>query len=83
VGETRQTRRLSDAAGRRAAGGLAARYSLTLVRGFWRDERGATAIEYGLIIALIFLVIVGGVTAFATKATTVINESSAALVKAG
>jgi pilus assembly protein Flp/PilA len=83
VGETRQTRRLSDAAGRRAAGGLAARYSLTLVRGFWRDERGATAIEYGLIIALIFLVIVGAITNFATNATTVINKAAAAIVQAG
>ncbi|KCZ57127.1 MULTISPECIES: Flp family type IVb pilin [Hyphomonas] len=26
------------------------------------DERGATAIEYGLILALIFVAIVGGVT---------------------
>jgi pilus assembly protein Flp/PilA len=29
-----------------------------------RDERGATAIEYGLILALIFLAMVGAVTAF-------------------
>jgi pilus assembly protein Flp/PilA len=62
---------------------MAARYSLRLVKGFWRDERGATAIEYGLIIALIFLVIVGAVTSFATNATTVINKAAAAIVQAG
>ena len=29
-----------------------------------RDERGATAVEYGLIIALIFLAIIGAVDLF-------------------
>ena len=29
-----------------------------------RDERGATAVEYGLMVGLIAVVIVGGVTAF-------------------
>ncbi|HZF96415.1 MAG TPA: Flp family type IVb pilin [Allosphingosinicella sp.] len=29
-----------------------------------RDERGATAIEYGLILALVFLAMIVGVTAF-------------------
>lgn len=28
---------------------------------FWRDERGATAIEYGLIASLVFLAVVGAV----------------------
>jgi pilus assembly protein Flp/PilA len=31
------------------------------------DKRGATAIEYGLILALIFLAMLGGVSAFATQ----------------
>ena len=37
---------------------------------FARDERGATVVEYGLIAALVFLAIVGAVTAFSenTKA---------------
>ena len=35
------------------------------------DERGATAIEYGLICALIFLVIIGAVTLFGESATNV------------
>ncbi len=34
---------------------------------FIRDESGATAIEYGLIAALIFLAIVGGMTTFGNK----------------
>lgn len=33
-----------------------------------RDSRGATAIEYGLICALIFLAAVGAVTAFGLSA---------------
>lgn len=32
------------------------------------DRRGATAIEYGLIVALIFLAIAGAVTGFADSA---------------
>lgn len=33
------------------------------VRTFSRSENGATAIEYGIVASLIFLAIVGGVTA--------------------
>ena len=33
-----------------------------------RDERGATAVEYGLIIALIFLAIIGSVNTFGQEA---------------
>ncbi|HEX8191310.1 MAG TPA: Flp family type IVb pilin [Allosphingosinicella sp.] len=33
-----------------------------------RDERGATAIEYALIMAMIFLAMVGAVTAFGQQA---------------
>lgn len=34
-----------------------------------RDDSGATAIEYGLICALVFLVIIAAVSAFAGKST--------------
>ena len=34
---------------------------------FMKDESGATAIEYGLIAALIAVVIIGGATALGTK----------------
>ncbi len=36
------------------------------IRAFVRDERGATAIEYGLIAALIALVIIGAMSAVFT-----------------
>ncbi len=46
---------------------------------FLQDERGATAIEYGLICALIFLVIVTSVTAFGAKTTTMYGKISSAI----
>jgi pilus assembly protein Flp/PilA len=36
---------------------------------FLRDENGATAIEYGLIAALVFMVAVGAISAFGKAAT--------------
>lgn len=33
------------------------------MKSFWQDEEGVTAIEYGLIAALIAVVIIGAVTA--------------------
>jgi pilus assembly protein Flp/PilA len=38
-----------------------------LVQGFFRDESGATAIEYGLIAALIAVVIITAVTTVGTN----------------
>ena len=35
----------------------------------FKDERGATAVEYGLILALIFLAMVGAVAALGTTTT--------------
>lgn len=53
-----------------------------LVR-FRRDDRGATAIEYGLIAALIFLIIVTAVNAVGTETgaiyETIKTEVTAAL----
>jgi pilus assembly protein Flp/PilA len=39
----------------------------TLFSRFVKDESGATAIEYGLIAALIAVVIIGGATTLGTK----------------
>ena len=36
-------------------------------RGLWRDQSGATAVEYGLILALIFLAMVGAVGTFSNE----------------
>ena len=40
---------------------------MTLVARFMKDESGATAIEYGLIAALISVAIIGGATALGTS----------------
>ena len=46
---------------------------------FLRDERGVTAIEYGLIIALISLVVIGGASAVFTKYGQNFNNIAALL----
>lgn len=43
---------------------------------FFRDERGATAIEYGLICALVFLAIVSSIQVFGSKTTAMYNNIS-------
>lgn len=40
---------------------------------FRRDECGATAIEYGLILALMFLVILGALNAFGATGSGIFN----------
>ena len=47
-----------------------------ILRKLKTDDRGATAVEYGLIIALIFLAMMGGVQAFGTSAITMWNNIS-------
>ena len=51
----------------------------TLIKKFWKDERGATAIEYGLIAALISVVIIAAVTTVGTQLTTTFTTVSNAL----
>jgi pilus assembly protein Flp/PilA len=46
------------------------------------DERGATAIEYGLICGLIFLAIVSAVTAFGASTTSLYSHISSTIVAA-
>ncbi|WP_084176072.1 Flp family type IVb pilin [Brevundimonas bacteroides] len=50
-----------------------------LIRRFLTDVRGATAIEYGLICGLIFLVIVTAVTLFSDRATAIFNHISSTI----
>ena len=40
---------------------------------FRRDESGATAIEYGLILSLMFLVILGALNAFGATGSGIFN----------
>ena len=42
---------------------------------FGRDESGATAIEYGLIISMIFLVILGALQAFGATGSGIFNTA--------
>jgi pilus assembly protein Flp/PilA len=44
-----------------------------------RDESGATAIEYGLIVALVFLVALSAITSFGTSMTTMYNVITTAI----
>jgi len=50
-----------------------------VLRNFWNNQSGATAIEYGLIAALIALVIITGVTAVGTKLSTTFTNISTTL----
>jgi pilus assembly protein Flp/PilA len=44
-----------------------------------RDDKGATAIEYGLIAALIAVAAIGALTSVGTKLSTTFNNASASL----
>jgi pilus assembly protein Flp/PilA len=45
------------------------------------DKRGATAVEYGLILALIFLAMITAVQGFGSKTITMWNNVSEAVTK--
>ncbi len=47
---------------------------LKVISKFMKDENGATAIEYGLIAALIAVVIIGAVTTVGTRLTSTFNN---------
>jgi len=50
-----------------------------LFRRFIKDQAGVTAIEYGLIAALIAVVIIGAVTALGTKLSATFNTVANAM----
>ncbi len=50
-----------------------------MIKRFFKDESGATAIEYGLIAGLISVVIITVVTAIGTKLNTKFTNISTAL----
>jgi pilus assembly protein Flp/PilA len=54
-----------------------------LVSRFLADERGATAIEYGLICSLIFIVIITAVTSFGNTTSGMILNIANAISAAG
>lgn len=47
-----------------------------------RDQQGATAVEYGLILALIFLAMVGAIQSFGRNAIAMWDDTSAEITKA-
>jgi pilus assembly protein Flp/PilA len=52
---------------------------MTRIKAFLRDESGATAIEYGLIAALISVVIITAVKLVGTNLDTTFNSVAAAV----
>ncbi len=58
----------------RAASNIGERLMRTFLTRFARSESGATAIEYGLIVALIAVVIIGAVTLVGTNMSTQFNS---------
>ncbi|MEW6632054.1 MAG: Flp family type IVb pilin [Pseudomonadota bacterium] len=53
-----------------------------LLQQFVRDETGATAIEYGLIVAVLSLAIIGGVGQAASALQWLFSDNSSRLVQA-
>jgi len=49
------------------------------IKGFWQEEEGVTAIEYGLIAALIAVVIIGALTIVGGELNTVFEKIGNAL----
>lgn len=56
---------------------------MTVLRRFFSDTRGSTAIEYGLICSLMFLVVVGAMQTFGVKVTSLFDFISGEMGKAG
>jgi len=55
---------------------------LSIFREIAADDRGATAIEYGLILAMVFLAMVGALQAFGTEVIAMFNDVSTTSVSA-
>ena len=55
------------------------RPSLSILKRLCRDDRGATAMEYGLIIALIALALIGTLTVIGVRIDAVMDRLTAAL----
>ncbi len=54
-----------------------------VMKKFFKNESGATAIEYGLIAALIAVAIIGAVSTLGTNLATTFGDVSAELTGAG
>ena len=50
--------------------------------GIFKDQRGATAVEYGLILAMIFLAMVGAISLFASASVSMWDNVAEAVTGA-
>ena len=55
---------------------------IVILKAALADERGAAAIEYGLILAMIFLAMIGAVSALGNEFTNMFNDVSSKSVSA-
>lgn len=55
---------------------------LSILRTIAADQHGATAVEYGLILAMVFLAMLGAVSAFGTAVIDMFNNVSSKSVSA-
>jgi pilus assembly protein Flp/PilA len=53
------------------------------IRNFFKDESGASAVEYGLLVALIACVIIGAVTTLGTTLQGKFDEAATGVGNAG
>ena len=49
------------------------------IKNFFKDESGASAVEYGLLVALIAVVIIGAVTALGTSINTKFQSAASTI----
>nr|WP_083918657.1 Flp family type IVb pilin [Woodsholea maritima] len=89
MGQAKRSFEIRHAARGQALGrGIArsfARHTSALLNRFVRDEKGATAIEYGLMVALFAVAIIGGISVFVDamngQAETVTNALNSVTVE--
>jgi pilus assembly protein Flp/PilA len=53
------------------------------IRNFFKDESGAAAVEYGLLVALIAVVIIAGVTLLGNSINGIFTDASTAIKGSG
>ena len=56
---------------------------MELIKKFFRDEEGATAVEYGLMVALIAIVIIAAVTLLGTALNAKFQTVASSVAAAG
>jgi pilus assembly protein Flp/PilA len=52
---------------------------LSILRSLWNDDQGQDIAEYGLMLAVVLLIVVAAVTAIGTNANTIFNSVASQL----